>query len=112
MSYIHQEDDKSENLWSKLNEDRDRKFNIFSDFELLIVECGFQDKEQTTLGYMFALINISVLLLCRSTSPIGQTPIAHSPITLSLSTYYICADQPLHLKLTITRIAIRSGLSI
>jgi len=58
MSYIHQEDDKSENSWSRINEDRDRTCNIFSDFELIIDECDFQGEGQATLRDMLALINM------------------------------------------------------
>lgn len=58
MSYIHQEDDKSENSWSRINEDRDRTCNILSDFELIIVECDFQGEGQATLRDMLALINM------------------------------------------------------
>ena len=54
MSYVRQEDDKSEKLWSKIN----GKFYVFSDFELLIVECGFQDEGQIALGDMFTQVNM------------------------------------------------------
>lgn len=58
MSYIHQEDDRSEKLWSRVSEERNGKCNIFLDFELLIVEFCFQDEVQTTLGDMFAQVNM------------------------------------------------------
>lgn len=54
MSYAYQENDKSEKTWSRVS----GKCNVFPDFELLIVECGFQDEGQISLGDMFAQVNI------------------------------------------------------
>ena len=54
MSYAYQEDDKSEKLWIRIN----GTCNVFSDFESLIVEYGFQDKGQTSLGDMFSQVNL------------------------------------------------------
>ena len=60
MSYAHQEDDKSEKTWSKVNEERDGKCNMFFYFQLLTIECVFQDERQIVFGDIFVSGDIKV----------------------------------------------------